>query len=154
MARSLSDEVSARAMDLIADELAPRPQNPIQRSERIEELQSMAALANDVNDLAHSVERMVNSTVELVRLGIVVQAELQRISLETRAKQDRLATLAPGAMKVLESLGVRIDDLIARASAIDPRSCPESELRWRNRLMDLAHKHTETLNDGLMMLLS
>jgi hypothetical protein len=149
-----ADAVSALAVDIIGRELSPTPPSVAQRDRRLEELQALGALVGDASDVARSVERMVDATVDLVKLAILVEGELQRLKLETQAKRDRLTALAPGAVKMLEGIGVRIDALIERASAIDPRTCPPSEITWRNRLLDLAHRQSETLNDGIMKLLS
>jgi len=140
------------AVQALESELgSPSQQSRTSTLAKLEALQGSLVGASAITE---SVERMFLSTVELVRLGITLEAEIERLRIETNYKRERIRVLAPGAIKALEGIGMRIQSLIDGAMAIDPSCCPESQLQWRNRLLELADKNTESLNNALMKLLS
>ena len=154
MAQRATEDLSRLALDLVSGELAGPARRSGARDAQLARLEAMGGALAAAGDVAQSVEHIVNATTEVIRLGTLVEAELERVRLETGYKRERLAAVAPGAIRVLEGLGARIEKLVDGVMRVDVARCSEAELRWRNRLVDLADRHAETLHAGLMKLLS
>lgn len=120
-------------------------------------LQQLALIGEALDSSVHaleSVHHIASTTVHVIQLGLELQAQLRTLELEIVGRRDRLKALAPGMLRNIEKMNERLDGMVDKIIGIDPSSCSDAELVWRNRLVDLAESHTNAINQAILQLMA